>query len=1071
MTDPDQAPHSVREASSDRPDAAAVDPVSTGAGDRAVGARGPSARRRLFVGWDGPVLPRVAELLLDEGRQRGPAERGDGGVPPPGVPGPAGDSVPTGDGEGDSSRIDLRRILVALPVGRAGRRLTELLLDAAEVRGVRILPPEITTVGKLPERLYRPAAPPPDPVLDRSAWTVALQSLPGGDLGVLLADPPEEEDDPGWARLARTVRNLHRDVGAGGWDFEEVAAVCRSELTYSDHVRWEALARVQKSYRRILSEHGRLDREAARRKALSSGAIETDRSVWVVGAVDLPPMVRRFVLALEEDGRTTIVVPAPESFGDRFDGVGTVRSEAFSPNDLPDLDDRIRVLPGPGEQADAVLDILASLPGRFGPEEITLGAPDPDVTSHLVERLSARGVPVRTPPGRPVTGTSLFRLLAALGEYLDGREFEAFASLIRHPALEGALLRRTGRPGTPFPAVLADRYHGLHLPARLEEGRLPDGGESDRRPVEPGFRRVRDELGGLLKGLSGERPLGEWAGPTRDLLVDLLGYRPLDRAADPDRETLEVAGRIRGLLEGYEDLPPELSPRVTAPRALRLLLEDLRDGEPVPPRAEEGAVEVLGWLELALDDAPVLLVTGVNEPHVPQAVTADLFLPHELRRKLGLLDNEGRWARDLVHLRLMVESRNEEGRHVRLLAGRRDGEGDPLRLSRLLLGGTPQEVARRLVRFLGQDEEETSASGGGAGRGEGDDPGTGDSGPAAADSGRPTAAEAPGRKKGAPPEGEEGPSTGFDLPPEPLLQAPAPPEQIYVTRFRQVLEDPYLYALGTVLRLESVEDAGRELDPMLFGNVIHDVLQQWGESDAASSADEKVIRGALESLLEKELRDRFGARPLPAVRLQEAQLRTRLGAFARWQAEHRALGWRVAKVESGPAAGVPFDVDGSPILLNGRIDRVDHHPEEGRWLLLDYKSGEKARKPDDVHRKGRKSDRRWVDLQLPLYRLLAPFLEGEEGTALIPADELGGLELGYVVLPRDRDRTCLHLAEWTDQELAEADETAREVVRVLRQNLFRFDPATTKAWPDDPIARVLGQGVLNLYKDEGGQDD
>ena len=995
---------------------------------------GPPAPLRHFTGWDRPLLPQAARLLLER-------------------PGEVG-----GEGEG-RGRVDLRDHLVALPGRRAGRRLTELLLEEAEGRGVMLLPPEITTVGALPERLYRPEAPPPEPILDRALWVSALQALPPQAMELLLPDPPDRSDDPGWARMARTVRGLHREVGAGGWDFQEVGSLCRKGLLFSDHTRWEALATVQQTYRRLLARYGRQDREAARRRALAGGPLETDREIWIVGAVEMAPVVRQIVLAARSPAPPTVVVPAPESLEDRFDELGTVLPDAFGPDDLPAVDDRIRVVMDPGEQADEALAILVGTGGRFGPEEVTLGAPDPQVAPHLVERLSAAGVPVRTPPGRKVEHTGLFQLLETLAGFLESREYEAFADLMRHPIVEGALMSAgVGGSGAGIPD-LVDRYRGLHLPGVVEKGWLPDGGEPSWDRVEPHFRGLRDALDRLLGELDGERRLGEWSEPFRALLVKLLGERPLSRVRDEDRETLEMVGRIREALDGLHDLPPELAPRLPAHRALRVLLEEIREGEPVPPAAEEGAVEVLGWLELALDDAPVMVVTGMNEPHVPQAVTGDPFLPHALRRKLGLLDNQGRWARDLLHLNLILGSRKGPDDEVVLLAGRRDGDGNPLRLSRLLLGGAPEEVARRLVRFLGEED-------GGGGEGErrpleeeGDSP----PGPGIGEQGGEAG------QGGPPPTGE--PGSAFQLPPERELRAPALPERISVTTFRRLLADPYLYALEAVLGLEGVDDQAREMDPLLFGNVAHAVLEAWGKSDARDSGEADEIQEALLDLLDKEVRSRFGRRPLPAVRLQAAQLRTRLGAFARWQAGHRARGWRVARVETRVDPGVPFDVDGAPILLRGRIDRVDHHPGEGRWLLLDYKTGDRARDPDEVHRAGPKASRRWVDLQLPLYRKLAPALTRDDGGPLIPPDQMEGLGMGYLVLPRDRERTGLLEAAWSDQELDEAEEAARQVVRILREGRFVFDPAASRVRPDDPLAPLLGQGVLGLYRDDDGAED
>lgn len=67
--------------------------------------------------------------------------------------------------------------------------------------------------------------------------------------------------------------------------------------------------------------------------------------------------------------------------------------------------------------------------------------------------------------------------------------------------------------------------------------------------------------------------------------------------------------------------------------------------EPVPPEPTSDAVELLGWLELPLDDTQAAIVTSFNEGFVPTSLNSDLFLPNGLRRRLGLNDNARRYAR------------------------------------------------------------------------------------------------------------------------------------------------------------------------------------------------------------------------------------------------------------------------------------------------------------------------------------------------------------------------------------------------------------------------------------------
>ena len=85
-------------------------------------------------------------------------------------------------------------------------------------------------------------------------------------------------------------------------------------------------------------------------------------------------------------------------------------------------------------------------------------------------------------------------------------------------------------------------------------------------------------------------------------------------------------------------------------------------------------IELLGWLELHLDCAPVLIVAGVNDGCIPATGGADAILPDRLRQRLGLLHDDSRYARDAYLLRAILASRPE----VTIVAGRHDADDEPL---------------------------------------------------------------------------------------------------------------------------------------------------------------------------------------------------------------------------------------------------------------------------------------------------------------------------------------------------------------------------------------------------------
>ena len=70
--------------------------------------------------------------------------------------------------------VNLESILVVLPTKRARRLFEHFLLDAAEQRGVMVVPPEISTPGRMIDQFVRPTGLPASPValelVDRQVW-------------------------------------------------------------------------------------------------------------------------------------------------------------------------------------------------------------------------------------------------------------------------------------------------------------------------------------------------------------------------------------------------------------------------------------------------------------------------------------------------------------------------------------------------------------------------------------------------------------------------------------------------------------------------------------------------------------------------------------------------------------------------------------------------------------------------------------------------------------------------------------------------------------------------------------
>jgi ATP-dependent helicase/nuclease subunit B len=894
---------------------------------------------RRFFDWHSPALPQIVSWLC------GAATGEPGGV------------------------IDLSETLMVFPGRYAGRRFLELLTAAT---GGHNDPPDVITPEELPERLYEAQRPFATDVTQQLVWAEALRGLSHKSLESLLRNIPDEADSVRWLALGRVISSHHSELAADGLDFGDVAARGATLPGFEEQDRWGALREAQVRYLSILDGLGLWDKQTARLFAIKHRECRTTRRILLIGTVDLNQALRK-MLDLVAD-RVTACIHAPEELAERFDEHGCLRPESWETQSI-DLDSRqVRVVDGPAEQAREAVYQVADFGGRYSAEEVLIGVADEKLVPRLRTQFAECGIATRPVVERKVLESGPARLLEAVADLLESDRTSQFATLARHPDIADWLAQE-GLTGEWLAQL--DEYAANHLQPQLGEW-LGDWKEWNLVKEAHGLVRR------LLQPLRvPPRSLSQW----RTLLIDLLRnvYRGVEfRADDPAaRITLAAIRKISDALDELAQVPDSLSAAFSAVDAIRLLLDAVSSAV-IPPRPVAEAIEILGWLELPLHPAPAVVVTTFNEGFVPSSLNGDLFLPNNLRQKLGVLDNRRRYARDGYALSSLLHSRKE----VRLIVGRRDDNNDPLKPSRLLFAADPETIARRVQEFYGDQR---------------------DSGPT-----RPRLPRRLSAQRTEP---------AFIIP-RPLPRDIAEP-LVSVTSFKSFLTCPYRYYLGYGLKLKSVSDADVELDALGFGNLLHDVLKAFGESKLKDSSDPKRIQKFLDGELDALVKERLGTQLFPAVQIQIEQLRRRIAAFVPRQVELQALGWRIQHVEvSSPEGGVEFPLgDGRAIRLTGRIDRVDYNAKLGEWMLLDYKSTSDGKTPDQTHRRAR--SREWIDLQLPLYRHIAAEF-----------DVSGTVRLGYFLLPDNSSRSRVELAGWTEEELDSADSLARDIGRRILAGEF-----------------------------------
>lgn len=914
----------------------------------------PANLRRTFLPWDRPLPAQAAAWLARDWTGPGP--------------------------------LDLGGWLVIVPTRQSGRRLREALAAHAAARGSAVLAPRVV----LPEDLVAPGeggpgAPAASRLESQLAWAGVLRAVELDEFrAVFPVDPPVRNF--AWAaRLAGQFQRLQAALGENGLRLRDVVA--RAGAGLPEVGRWEQLAELERRYDAVLAAGGRRDAQAAKIDLVRVAAAPAGvtRIVLLATPDPLPLAVgalARFVQALPVD--VVIWGPAGREAAALFDEWGRPLEEAWRrrPLELADFSSQVSLCADAAEQAAHV----AELARGHGASEglIAVGVADAEVAPVLENRLRGDGIAVFNPEGRPRRHDGLHALLTVLAALVREPAFDTVQALARCPDFIAWLESRAGSEKFSVAAMLAqlDELQARHLPATI-------AGALDHAGSRPGARAA---LAGAEE-LRAKLTRGAFPGNAAAGLGALFGARRL--AADG--AVAESAGAWMDLLRGAAAAAGNF-PDLTNTEWWELTLAQFGESQRFDPRPP-GAVDLLGWLELLWEDAPHLVVTGLNDGRVPEAVTGDVFLPEALRGRLGLKTNEARFARDAYVLAALAAARAEAGR-LDLLVGKVSAAGDPLRPSRLLLLCADTELPARVAALF-----------------------------------RPVEAARPGLPW----------RRAWPLVP-PVV---APPARVSVTAFRGYLRCPFRFYLKQALDMAVVDPLKSELDAFDFGTLCHAALEAMGREPALRDCtDAAVLREFLLRQVDRIARERYGAELTLPLLVQLESARQRLGRAAGVQAAQRAEGWIVEHVER------KFELALGGVTVSGKIDRIERHGETGAVRVLDYKTSDKAVSPLAAHvRPARREETApawarfapggkelvWVDLQLPLY---LEALAAEFGAAT---------GAGYINLPKAVGETALALWEGYDAEWrAAARRCAEGVAAGVAAGIF-WPPAEVPPREEDEV--------------------
>ena len=878
--------------------------------------------------------------------------------------------------------------MVIVPTRQSGRRLREALAIMAAEKNQAVFPPLVIVPEMLPG-VVATVAPTASRLEMTLAWTEVLLVIKLRAFQAVIPMAPPQRDFEWALALAQRLVKVQSALSEGGLRMADVAEL--EEVP--ERERWRQLAQLESAVDRSLGKQNLSVRVEAERQAETGAKVpEGISEIILMGAPDVLPVAIRYLERLQSQVGIKVLVYGPEGEppSDAFDEWGRPGAEHWEKKSvaLADFKYQVGVCSDPAAQAKEIATLAAMHPEPDEWLAIALG--DPEIGPPLEQELKERDLSAFSPEGKAWRQSPYFGVVGGLAALVESPTADAIGELLRCPDLLDWWEKEVDTFRADSLLKHWDAMRAEHLVPDLVTARRHCG-------KHPLLGIVLDELLDWRATLL----TSDFGTSAREILAKIYGSKTFTTGS------IEASGAEYWLdcVEAVQRASV-LLPDMGVGEMWKLARQSFGDGVCFENKVS-GAVELGGWLELLWADSAHVVIAGCNDGLIPEAMLGDAFLPEGLRVKLGLKSNEERLARDAYILAATIGLRPQK-QGVRILVGKTSASGEPLRPSRLLMNGAGDQLPDR-VRHLFQEVGTTNAS-------------------------------VPWRR-------------AWKLCP----RFKAPRLTVSVTALRDWLACPFRFYLTRELGMQSQDLAKVELDAMDFGSLVHVALEKVTLDPVLRDCGDAELLGAgLCAALDKEVVARWGKDlSLPLV-IQLESARQRLRRAGEVQAEEWNNGWQIERVEWG------FEISVGGLTVKGKVDRIDRH-RDGRVRVIDYKTSDKPVSPIEAHLGPVRADdlerpewlrvefngkeKRWVDLQLPLYR-----------RALV--EEFGpDIECLYFNLPKAVSETSLEAWPTGLPELQASAESCAEKVAAAIQTAEFWPPVESLGRRDDDWLGVFHNGV------------
>ena len=895
-----------------------------------------------------------------------------------------------------ASSLNLDNLCLVFPTSRASRRFIDIFLSKLDKTQFKYTVPELHTLSSL----YRKLTPDykyPNHIETYLTLKQAIEESSPETLKKIFKREVKKLSSYEIGDLIQLIENSIKNSIGDGISFSEISETINNNFeSISDYLKWEAFEDIFFRYLKKLQLLNLKDIYFSRSEACNLPIQSSIKKILLCGMVEISPTILKILEKYPVDA----LIFGKTANEQGFTEYGTLNYEYWREYREKIPEDKTIICESEKDEVEKILIKINECKEKYSLLDISVGVCNENISTIISDRLAEFGVKSHIASGKQIKDTSIYLLITQLQKFYFSLNQTDFRVLIRNPIFYSWLQNRY------------NEYNNVKQNTLLYSLDILLGNYySNRIHFSDSFFSKLEEnsiLQIIKKELIDPFFLNEKA-------IKILPSECIDKCMVVFKSFFENLNNLDfnnnlHLIQFIETFFSDflesdiLIDEINITDLLGFLINACTKTN-IPNEFDTDALEILGWLELPLDDSKFLIVTGLSDKYIPSNYNDDSLLPNTLRKLLGLPNNETRYARDNYLLCSLKNSKKE----FFITIPRKDLQNNPVYPSRLIYSD-PLFTSHIITRFFGEETTDSLANKYQINIVNLD----------------------PGNTK-------INKNQLFvplsSKPNDNDLQNIIINRNINVSSIGDFLKCPYRFYLKHILQLEPSKGGFDSNMSSRLGEIAHNALCSYSKAletkhISINNSTINELSEVLSTEMDKGILSMYSGNCSSIIKLQSHIIKGRFTKFIEWDIEQIQNGWSTLELEKSLNL-IKWEVPNleDPFFLTGRIDRIDYHLKENRVRIIDYKLSDKEKNPNKIHTYGKGTDMSWIDVQLPLYK----FLLEQSFKDITP--KVSTFELAYVNITGLNDEV-FKIGEWTEKQLEDCKNAINKALTSIHNKEF-----------------------------------